>query len=369
MPMSYLCARAQSVGTVAWIIGLIGSLPFIYFFSSSSAAYASEKTEVASSEPQCQNLNLSLKSATPDNPFKQAVNRKLDKFEKAFATNDSELFSQLASKALQKEKRDLDKLFKSTVAEYGLQKAKLQRNSVWEMRTSDKPVPGQLITCGEAQISPVYGPKRQVAVFYSNFSKNNQTRLLLFLAQTPLDEKQPENLGMVLMQVQRWTYDGQSPEKIYQQSSNQEGIGNLLIARVLADAAAKILESNPYVVTPTQTAARNKAELLRQSESAQFLAFLNGGPKEESFQPEALEPIFRSGGLAVGLKVRMNKELALNTQIKLCKSFGRELFARNSPWRNEFSGFECLLYSAQEPMTQPPKAGSQYYTWQSLDSK
>jgi hypothetical protein len=237
------------------------------------------------------------------------------------------------------------------------------------MQIPGMPAPGQLITCGDFQISPVYGPRRQVAVFYSTFVKDRQTRILLYLAQTPLDNKQPENLGMVLMQVQRWTYDGKTPEKIYQQSLIQEGIGNTLAARILADAAAKILESNPYVVTSTQTEARSKAEMLKKDNASQLQTILNSISKEDAFKLEALEPIFRNATLTVGLKFRISQELSLNAQIRFCKEFGSKLFPKNSYWRSEFSGFECLFYGAQEPMSQPPKAGSKYLNWESLDSK
>ena len=368
MPMNCSFVRAQRLGTAAWILSLICSLP-TNSFHSSSTANASAKTETTPSEPQCRNLNLSFKSATSDDPLKRAVISQMKKFEKAFANGDSSLFVKLASRALKKEKRVLEKIFEGTIAEYGLQKTQLQRNSVWEIEIPNTPTPSQLVRCGDIQISPVYGPNRQVAVFYSSFARDKHTKILLYLAQTPLDDHQPEHLGMVLMQVQKWTYDGKSPEKIYQQSVAQEGRGHQLVARILADAAAKILESNPYVVTTTKTEARQKAELLKLSSTSQLQSFLNSGPKLDSLRPEALEPIFRNGTLAVGLKVRMSRELSLNTQVNHCKALGTVLFPKNSPWRNEFSGFECLLYASQEVMTKPPKAGSKYLDWESLDSK
>lgn len=368
MPMHHTFGRAKVIGTAARIIGLVYST-YSALFLSVPEAIANEKTISTPNTPQCRNLKLSFKSEAADDPFTRAVASQMEKFESAVATENSEIFSQIASKALQKKPQELMKVFEGTLFEYDLKRAKLQRNSIWEMQLPDEPIPGQLLSCGDVQISPVFGPKRQVAVFYSHFSGDKQTKLLLFLAQTKLDADQPENLGIVMMQVQRWSYDGKTPEKLYTQSSVQEGQGNALIARLLADAAAKILESNPYIVSPLQAAARNRAESMSQAANAQLESLLNSSPADSSFKPERMEPIFRDGTLAIGLKFRMTTDLALNTQTKLCRTAGRVIFSKNTAWRKEFSGFECLPYAAQESMSHPPRAGSQYFSWKSLDSK
>lgn len=368
MPMPSHLNRTQDIGTAAHLLGLLASLAALLALQSplalASAAPASSKNV-----PQCRNLRLSMTSEKPEDALNSAVIKQMSLFEKAVREDDPDLFRTIASNALQKKPHELDKIFKGTLFEYDLKKAQLQRNSVWAMQLPPEPTPGQLVSCGDIQFSPVYGPQSQIAVMYSHFSSNKQTKLLIFFAQTKVDADKDENLGLVLMQVQRWSYDGKTPEKILRQSNLQETQGDILISHLLADAAAKILESNPYVVTPLQTEAREKATRLEAAAAKQLQEFLKPVSLADTVTPEQLQPIFRENVLAVGLKLRLKQELALNSQISLCKALGRRLFQKESAWRREFSGFECMPYAAGEALTQPPKGGSQYMSWAALEEK
>lgn len=368
MPMPSHLHWIQAIGTAAQLLGLLSCLAPVLAMHSPSAL-ASETSTQSKSVPQCRNLKLSMTSERTEDALNSAVIKHMSTFEKAVREDDSELFRKVASNALQKKPHELDKIFKGTLFEYDLKKAQLQRNSIWAMQLPADSQPGQLVSCGEIQISPVYGPKSQVAVMYSHFSSNKQTRLLVVFAQTKADADKDENLGLVLMQVQRWSYDGKTPEKIFRQSRFQEEQGEIIISRLLADAAAKILESNPYVMTQLQTEAREKATQLETAATAQLKEFLKPLGLNDTVTPEQLQPIFRENALAVGLKLRMKQELALNSQISLCKAMGRRLFQKESAWRREFSGFECMPYASGEALSQPPKGGSQYFSWSALEAK
>jgi hypothetical protein len=80
-------------------------------------------------------------------------------------------------------------------------------------------------------------------------------------------------------------------------------------------------------------------------------------------------PVFRDGSLAVGLKVRMQREFALNDQTSRCHELGKSLFIKESAWREYFSGVECMPYPSADDLNQPPRGGSQFFPWSKLDSK
>jgi len=45
------------------------------------------------------------------------------------------------------------------------------------------------------------------------------------------------------------------------------------------------------------------------------------------------------------------------------------VFASASSWRKSFSGFECMPYELTEDIGGVPRGGSQYFSWNKLDSK
>ncbi|MBM3383017.1 MAG: hypothetical protein FJY29_11315 [Betaproteobacteria bacterium] len=329
---------------------------------------ATELKSTAGNKTQCRSLGLFNSSAKSAQSQEAIITAVLDKFERAFSQNDADLFADVASDSLQKKKDDYKAIFNGTVLEYGLKKVKLQRSSLWEIKIEGEPQPGQTATCGDVGIQPVFGPTEQFAALYSVFAADQQTRILVIFARTPQDAKKVGGLGLVLLQVQRWTYNGRSPEAILSEGLRSDGAGESLIGYLLSEASARILESNPYMILPLQQRAREQTQRLSEKALALQAIALRQVQSEPIWKPERFATIFKDGELAVGVKVRMTQEIALNDQLKKCKALGKQLFSTNSAWRKSFSGFECLPYGANEEIASFPKGGSQYFPWTLLDS-
>jgi hypothetical protein len=319
--------------------------------------------------PQCQTLDLSLSSAKGTGLRPELIAKLLQKFEQAFAQNDGELFAEIASASLQKKPEDLKKIFDGTVLEYDLRKVKLQRNHIWYLNRGSGAEPGQTLPCGDVEVQPVFGPQFQIAVQYSVFSSGQQTRLMVILAKTPLDVTNGREFGVVMLQAQRWTYDGRSPEKLLDQGRALASQGQPVVGHLLSEAAARVLESNPYLVTPLQKKAREQSVLLaRETQQAQ-IALLQPASGDSKWLPQKVVPIFKDASLAVGLKLSLGTELALNEQSKRCLETSRKLFPSGSQWRASFSGVECMPYASQENINAIPKGGSFFFPWSKIDAK
>lgn len=335
----------------------------------SNPSFAAENKSTSGNSTQCRTLNLSVQSNKTEVFENKSIARALEKFERSFAENDSELFADVASDSLQKKRDELIKIFDGTVLEYDLQKTRLQRNSIWDLNVGNEPQPGLTLRCGENEIQPVYGPLRQVAVMYSAFTAKQQTRLLVLFASTNLDTKKEGGLGLVLMQVQRWTYDGRTPEKLLAEGAQSAAALDYVVGKILTEAAARVLESNPYLITPAQKLAREQASRLAGQANQLQTVLLKPLQDDPSWTPERFAPVFKDGSLAIGLKIRMKLETALNDQTKKCLTVGRKVFTTNSSWRKSFSGFECMPYDLNEDIGGVPRGGSQYFSWDKLDSK
>jgi hypothetical protein len=328
----------------------------------------------AAVQPQCQSVPLNTGTREKVEGRRAQLALMLEDFENSFLLSDADRFASLMSPALMKSKEDAKKIFQGTLLEYDLRRVKLQRNWIWELDAGEVPTPGQLIDCKDMSVQPVFGPRYQYAIQYSAFTGANQTRIMAIFAYTmaPADSEKTapkQILGLVQLQAQRWTYDGRTPDRLLTDARQTASAGDALAAAILAEASARILEINPYIISPQLTEARGLAsKLAADSESAQakFLALASDNPE---WKAEKVVPVFRDGALAVGIKIRMNKEIALNDQSKLCHVSGVKLFSQGSPWRARFAGFECMPYAQSEDLTKPPRGGSHYYPWSMLTNK
>ncbi|MEY4064984.1 MAG: hypothetical protein RIR26_1192 [Pseudomonadota bacterium] len=326
-------------------------------------------TSAGPDAPQCQALDLSLGSAKSSDLKSETIAKVLQTFEQAFAQDDADLFVGIASASLQKKPEELKKIFDGTVLEYDLKKAKLQRNHIWSLNRGSVAQPGQTLSCGEVEVQPVFGPQYQIAVQYSVFSSGGQTRLLLILAKTPLDLKAGREFGVVLLQAQRWTYDGRNPEKLLDEGRLLASQGQTVAGHLLSEAAARVLESNPYLITPLHRKAREQAiQTAREAQQAQEILLRPAGA-DPKWIPQKMVPIFKEASLAVGLKLSLKTELSLNEQARRCLETSRKLFPAGTQWRASFSGVECMPYASHENIDSIPKGGSFFYSWSKIDSK
>ncbi|NBO37076.1 hypothetical protein EBU99_00665 [bacterium] len=346
--------------------GLIALALLIGGASGQSGFALNASTPVTNDAAQCRNIGLTLQSGKGQNQDLNLLGKSLEEFENAFATNNSEQFAAAVSPLLQKKKDELEKIFEGTVLEYDLKKARLQRNSIWELNAGLAPQPGRTLQCGEMAIQPVYGPSKQVAVIYSAFMGQNQTKILALFA-LPGQSTKEQKPGLVLFQVQRWTYDGRSPEKLISEAKQTSSAGFPIAAQLLSEAAARITESNPYLIFPLQKEARELATLLSKSGEPQQETILKSAQADPLWRAEKFAAVFKDSSLAVGLKIRMRKDFPLNEQTQKCLETGKKIFSVNSIWKTSFSGMECLPYKENEDMVKPPKGGSQYFPWAQID--
>lgn len=334
-------------------------------------------------QPRCQAIPINTKSTDKNSENASRLAGVLEELERAFAQNDAELFASLMSPALLKKKEDGKKIFEGTLLEYDLRYAQLKRNWIWDLDLGKTAEPGRLVSCGDLAIQPVYGPTRQIAIQYSVYSKNQQTRIFILLATTPGSPASPtprasssvipspikQRPGIVHLQVQRWTYDGRTPEQLLNDSKRSLKVGELLIGALLAESSARLMEINPYIIPPLLAPARELATQLSKSSESERQSLLNRGNLNPDWKPEMIMPVFRDGTLAAGIKMRMARDFSLNDQTKQCRLVGKMLFPEQTEWRKSFSGFECMAYGAKEDLRQPPRGGSQFFSWASLNSQ
>ncbi|NBW81230.1 hypothetical protein EBR21_05700 [bacterium] len=352
-------------------------MALLLFIGIPAAANAQSSTATPSSvgnQQQCRSVSLNISSKNNSDESRAQVGRTLEDFENSFLLGDSELFASVVSPALMKKKEDSKKIFDGTLLEYDLRRVKLQRNWIWDIQLAGTPEPGKLVRCGELEIQPVYGPLRQIAVQYSGFTGSNQTRMLVLFAEASSggeSSKQgsKQRPGLVHMQVQRWTYDGRTPDRLLQEAKQVSSAGDSMAGYLLAEASARVMEINPYIVSPQLKEARELANRFGSNFESLQNKFFNSAQPIADWKPERLVPVFRDGSLAVGLKVRMQKETALNDQTTKCIEAGKRLFPKGTAWRASFGGVECLPYGIEEDATKPPKSGSQFFPWAGLENR
>jgi hypothetical protein len=354
--------------------GLTALLFFVGIHATALAQSNPTAPPTTSNQPQCRSLPLSINSKSNSEESRAEIGRVLEDFEKSFSLGDSELFATVVSPALMKKKEDTKKIFDGTLLEYDLKRVKLQRNWIWDIQLAGNPEPGKLVKCGELEIQPVYGPLHQIAVQYSGFTGSNQTRLLVLFAETPVGsdttkQGSKQKPGLVHMQVQRWTYDGRTPDRLLLEAKQVSSAGETMAGYLLAEASARVFEINPYIVSPQLKEARELATRFGNNFESLQNKFFNAVQPIADWKPERLVPVFRDGSLAVGLKVRMQKETALNDQTLKCIEAGKRLFPKGTAWRTSFSGMECLPYAAEEDSSKPPKSGSQFFPWPGLEPR
>ncbi|MFZ9520437.1 MAG: hypothetical protein ACO3A4_08165 [Silvanigrellaceae bacterium] len=352
--------------------GLMALLFFVGIHASAQAQSKATEASTPNNQVQCRFIPLNIGSKNNPDPSSAAFASALEDFEQSFLLGDSELFSSVVSQALLKKKEDAKKIFDGTLLEYDLRRVKLQRNWMWDIQLGTTPEPGRLVPCGELEIQPVYGPLHQYAVQYSAFSGSNQTRLLVLFADLPAGSESSkkgtaQRPGLVHLQVQRWTYDGRTPDRLLLEARKVASGGDSVAGFLLAEASARVLEINPYVVSAQLKEARDLATRFANGiDSAQSKMFDSALPIAD-WKPEKLVPVFRDGSLAVGLKIRMQKEIALNDQTSKCMESVKRLFPKGTAWRTSFSGVECMTYAINEDASKPPKGGSQFFPWKQLE--
>jgi hypothetical protein len=349
-------------------------LPFLLPFGSPAFPQNKSSAPAAANQTRCQSVPLNTGMREKADGKNAQIAAVLEDFENAFLLADAERFASVMSPALMKSKDEAKKIFEGTVLEYDLRRVKLQRNWIWELDAGEIPTPGQIITCKDMSLQPVFGPRHQYAIQYTAFTGSNQTRIMAVFALTSspansANSAPRQTLGLVQLQAQRWTYDGRTPERLLTDARQTASAGETLAGAILAEASARILEINPYVITSQLAEARSLAAQLAAGSEALQGKFLSAANINQDWKPEKVVPVFRDGSLAVGVKIRMNKEIALNNQSQLCQESGQKLFATGSAWKERFSGFECMPYSKSEDTAKPPRGGSQYFPWSDLSKK
>jgi|GEM_PF-662255 len=335
-----------------------------------TAIAASTSPPRPDSTPRCQGLSLSESGATPKElkPLYEAV----ADFEKAFADNNNRLFRTLMHPALSRERQNPE-VFDSTVQEFGLEKAKLQRNALYSL---DLPLGSEKTTaeCGKGEIRGVVGPTQQYAVVHTFTGGNEQIRVFTLFAQVPPqlmpkqgNDKRP--IGIVYLQAQVWTHGKRSPEALLVESRKWSILGEPIAAWIHAAAAERILLSNSYFV-PTDALA---AQQLSRDSKARIPSLdtlrsrvKSGGTGWDFID---LAVIFQAKSLEIGAKFRMKGEEPLNAQIEKCKTLGLTLAQEFPGLVKQFTGVECMPYGPSEKTEEAPDAGTQFHTWKELASR
>lgn len=336
--------------------------------ASPNTAVPSAVAEAPPPPTTCKALSL-FETASTSAELK-ALYATLAEFERAFERNDARLFADLVHPALTREKRKAE-IFATTVQDYGLEKAKLARNALYQASFPTEN-PARTVTCPQGELRGVVGPTLQFAAMHAFNGGNEQIRLFTLFAPIPKSfapkMKNPkQEFGIVMMFAQTWTHGKKAPEILSAESRKWSLLDEPITAWILAEASHRLYAANPYFV-PNGT---REAELLATQAKQKLPTFesLKAKVREATSGWEFLElaVIFQSKAVEVGVRTRMlETEEPVNAQIEKCKTVGRLLASEFPGITRPFSGFECMPYARGEATETSPEAGTQFHTWNTL---
>lgn len=339
--------------------------------SESKSASPTEASATTLSKPLPENVcrGLSLNAPSDVSGELKALYEAISDFEKAFEKNDTSKFRTLVHPALSRE-RDKPDVFTGTVHDFGLEKAKLVRNAVYELHfPRDRAL--KTVACKGGELRGVVGPERQYAVMHSFAGGNEHIRV--FTIYSPVQEglktrqgATKRDLGLVMLSAQVWTHGKQSPEVLLSESRKWSLLNEPIAAWALAEASVRIMAANPYFVPEhlpeaERIATASKARLPNLNPFREKVARSGTG-----WHFESLAVIFQQDGVEIGAKFRMKGEEAVDAQIEKCKTLGI-MFGREFPsLTKRFNGYECMPYGEKEDLDAPPAAGTQFHAWRNL---
>lgn len=319
----------------------------------------------ASSQNTCTRLSLQPtgKISSQDEQFYKA----LEEFERSFAEHRRSAFADILHPALQQNAAQKFEIFESTVQDFGLEKAKLTRSSVFQLRFNGT---GTEIQCAPGKVRGVVGPKEQYAVMHTFSGGSEQIRLFTLFA--PIVPSQVEQYktkyktGLVMMHGQAWTHERKNAEALLEDAKKWGVLGESLVAWLVAESARRIVTGNPYFEPENTAAITREAEAFKVKVTED--AALRQKMPHSGIDWEFLEfsPVFQASGIEVGLRFRTKAGEDVAAQMEKCKKASAFVAKEYPQLRLRFRGLECLAWGPEENLTKAPGNGSQFFPWKDL---
>ena len=276
------------------------------------------------STPSCRSLPLAVgnvDTAVDDanlNDLKLALND----LEAAFATEDSKLFHNLAHPSIHQTLSKSKLIFESVFPTYGLVKPKITRASLYELTfpVTTKTVE---VECSGGRARGVVGPERQYMVQHTAFSKNEQMRITTIFAPIPKAvrelNKAKYGIGIVMFHTQAWSHEQKTPVGLLEEARKWNRLKSPVVAWMFAEAAKRILDSNPYFA-PRET---SEALLLADELKTQLpqVEKVNGALRgsESSWNFLGFTMVYQGYGVEPGFYFRMKEGEVLNQSLDKCR--------------------------------------------------
>ncbi len=314
---------------------------------------------------ECRSLSISAVADAKDAVLTE-VNRALNDYETAFANEDGKIYHELVHpskhQSLSQSKAQFETLFPS----YGLVKPKVTRSVLYELRFS-RDAKSFEVDCPTGRARGVVGPERQFVVQHIAFSKNEQIRITAIFAPIPKGvlslNKAKYGVGIVMFHTQAWSHEHKTPVSLLEESRKWKLLKSSIVAWIYAEAARRILDSNPYFSPKELSEAVSQANGLQPSLPSVAEIQKARGSDVTSWEYLGLTMVYQGYGVEPGFYFRMLEGEELNKNLEKCRrSVGKVLlFAKEL--RQKFHGVECLPFAPGESLDGTPKGGSMFVPW------
>jgi hypothetical protein len=324
--------------------------------------------EALAQKPSCESLSLNSLHGK-DRAFENTIQL----FEKAILTENRKDFLKILHPQLKKQAKEPG-LFEGIVAEFGLSKAKLVRNSIYKVVTGASYE--ETATCDGGGVKNLVGPKTQIHVFHSFTGGNETIRIHTIYVEIPKSIVAKESffdvkedyipLALAHFFAQAATHGKKTTAQILEEATYWGNLNEPTNAALFSHAALRLTTANPYFFAP------EFSEVLRIAKKYQPFLLLSESLKEtlnsveKGWQFLTLSPIFQASSLEVGVKLKMPLDTTVDAQTKACQKIGFEIIKNIPALAKAFNSFECLPYTDGEPLTYAPGAGSQGFLWKEV---
>jgi hypothetical protein len=322
----------------------------------------------AAQAAECKSLSLSASVQTSEPELKE-LDAALQDYEKAFATEDGSIYHALVHPSKHQSLFQSKAQFETVFPSYGLVRPKLTRAAMFEIKFAADEKSWE-VACSLGKARGVVGPQHQFVVQHTAFSKNEQTRITTIFAPIPKGvkslNKTKYNIGIVMFHTQAWSHEHKTPAGLLEESRKWNRLKSPAVAWIFAEAARRILNSNPYFA-PSELgeAAALVNELSPRLPAASQIQKLVGGDVT-SWEYLGLTLVYQGYGVEPGFVFRMKPDDELNKDLNKCRKSVAGVARHFKELRDRFHGVECIPYAVGESQETAPKGGTMFVPWREL---
>jgi hypothetical protein len=315
--------------------------------------------------PECRSLSLSS-VVEPSDAVLKDVNKALVDYETAFENEDGTIYHSLVHPSKHQTKSQSQSQFETLFPSYGLVKPKVTRSAFYELRFPAG-VKDFEAECHSGKARGVVGPERQFLVQHIAFSKNEQIRITTLFAPIPKGvlslNKAKYGVGIVMFHTQAWSHEHKTPVSLLEEARKWKVLKSPVVGWIFAEAARRILDSNPYFTPRELSEANSLVNELRPSLPNVAEVQKARGGDVTSWEYLGFTMVYQGYGIEPGFYFRMAEGEELNKNLEKCRRSVGRVFPFVKEIRQKFHGVECLPFAPGESLDGTPKGGTMFVPW------